>query len=279
MSSEPEKSSNIQINDEIGNNDPFNKMEYNKDDSISISANSQFTTDNSQNNSIRTTRKNKINKIQRSLTSTLFLSNKKTLYIEDEFFPDKEDSSIDLLFFTKQNENQEDNVENKIEIKENKIEVKKIEVKENKKEIKENKGEINGNEIQNNVNNVKIGDLNKNTFEKNIVNYSVNKDIKEKINENDNYKQTYSKNDFKDKPPKVSSLFMHHYGYENKVFFSYSNDTNGIIEESKKIPNIFYNHLLINNENSERYVTTSFNKNCNGKLSTFIFYAPRTIFA
>ena len=91
---------------------------------------------------------------------------------------------------------------------------------------------------------------------------------------NDNYTQAYRRNDFNDRPPKVSTLFIHDYDYENKNIFSHSNDTSGNIKESKKIPNIFFNHLLINKENNERYITTSLNKSNKGKLLTFIFYAP-----
>ena len=69
-------------------------------------------------------------------------------------------------------------------------------------------------------------------------------------------------------------LFKQDYDYENKNIFSHSNDTNGIIKESKKVPVVFYNHLLINNENNERYNATSFNNNNNGKILTFIYYAP-----
>ena len=274
MSSEPEKFSNIQINNEIENK-PNVKMDHMKDE-ISISINSQITNDNSQNNSIRTSRKNKIYQIQRSFTSALLSSNRKSLFIEDEFFPDKEDSAIDLLFFTKKNENQE-NKENRenIEIKEKKNEVNKIEIEENKREVKEE-------EIKKNVNNVKFCCLNKDTYIKkneNIyINKNMHKNIKEKTNKNDNFTQTYNRNDFKDQPLKISSLFLHHYDYENKNIFSYSNNTDGIIEESKKISNAFYNHLLINNEDNKRYITTSLNKNNDGKLSTFIFYAPRNIF-
>ena len=269
MCSAPEEFSNIQINDEIENKSIF-KMDHIKDDSMSISENSQITNDKSQNTS--TTRKIKINEIQRSITSPLLLSNKKTLYIENEFFPEKEDSAFDLLFFTNKNENDEntknnkneENLENKIEVKEN-----KIEVIENKIEIKEEK-------IKVNVNNIQINDVNKNTCLKNYencnVNKSVEKNIKKKIDKNDNYSQTYSRSDFSDRPPKVSKLFIHNYNYENKNIFSHSNNICGNIKESKKIPNIFYNHLLINNENNGRYITTSLNKNNNGKLTTFIFY-------
>ena len=96
-----------------------------------------------------------------------------------------------------------------------------------------------------------------------------------KTNNNDNYTQIYNRNDFVDRPPKISSLFMDNYNYENKNIFSHSNKTGGNIKESKKIPNIFYNHILVNNESNRRYTTISFNKNNHGKLSTILFYTPR----
>ena len=299
MSSAPEEFSNIQINDETENR-PVIKMDYSKNDSISISVNSQITNDNSQNSSVRASRKNKISQIQRSLTSTLLLSNKKTLYIENEFFPEKEDSAFDLLFFSKKNEDEEnkenkeikeDKIENKVEKIENNIEIKENkenkenkeikEVKENNieiKETKENKIEIKKEEIKNNVNNVKISVINNNICLKANENCNINKNtqknIKKNIDKNDNYTQTYSRNDFGEKPPKVSTLFIHDYDYENKNIFSHLNETVGNIIESKKIPNIFYNHLLINKEKNERYITTSLNKNNHGKLLTFLYYAP-----
>ena len=272
MSSEPEKFSNIHINYEIENR-PDNKIDYNKDDSNSTSINSQITNGTSKNNCVRSSRKNKIKNIQRSLTSILLLSNKKNLFIEEEFFPDKEDSAIDLLFFTNKNENQK----NKENDKNKKFKEKKNEITENKIETKEKEDNKNVNNI-NNVNNVKNNNINKNTYLKNSENHSVNKNINKsmikKANKNDNYTQTYSRSDFKDKPPKMSSLFIHDYDYENKNIFSHSNEISGIIKESKKISNVFYNHLLVNKENNEKYITTSLNKNNDGKLSTFIFYAP-----
>ena len=296
MSSAPEEFSNIQINDEMENR-PVIKMDYSKNDSISISVNSQITNDNSQNSSVRASRRNKISQIQRSLTSTLLLSNRKTLYIENEFFPEKEDSAFDLLFFCKKNEDEEnkenkenkeikeektENKDEKIENKENNTENKEIkEIKENNieiKEIKENKIEIKEAEIKNNVNNVKISVVNNNIClkanENCNINKNIQKNIKKNIVKNDNYTQTYSRNDFGEKPPKVSTLFIHDYDYENKNIFSHSNETAGDILESKKIPNIFYNHLLINKDKNERYITTSLNKNNHGKLLTFLYYAP-----
>ena len=263
MGTTPEGFSNIQINDELENK-PNIKISNTKDDSICISENSQITTD-SQNTSIRFPRKNKNIKIKRSLTSILNLNNRKILNIENEFFPEKEDSA-NLLIFTKKNENEENGNENKY----NKIAVAEINI--------ETKGKKN----KKDENNIKIKDVNKDNCLNTIEKYNANKNIQINIKKNTDksgiYTQIYSRNDFCDKPPKVSRLFMDNYDYENKNIFSYSNDTNGIIKESKKIPNVFYNHLLINNENNERYINTSLNKNNNGKLLTFIFYAPRTIF-
>ena len=277
MCSTSEEFLNTKINCEKENKAIF-KMDCTKDDSI-VSVNSQITSDNSRNNSVKILRKNETNKIRRSLTSILFLNNKKILNIKNKFFPEKENSDFDLLIITKKNENNknEENTEKKIEMKEN-----KIEFKENKFEANENKivyKEV----LKNNVNNLKNINVNKNTCIKTNENCNVDKniqkDIKKKNNKNDNYTQTYCRNDFSDRPPKVSRLFMNNYDYENKNIFSHSNDTCANIKESKKIPHIFYDHLLINNENNESYITTSFNKRNHGKLSTFIFYVPRNIFA
>ena len=261
MSTTPEEFSNIQINDELENK-LTTKISNTKDDSICISENSQMTND-SQNTSIRSPRKKKIVKLQRSLTSFLCLNNRKILSIENEFFHEKEDSAS-LLFFTKKNENKE----NRNERKDNKTAIVEINI------------EIKGKKNKKDVNNIKIKDVNKNYYLNTIEKYNENKNIQIKINKktdkNDNYTQIYSRNDFRDRPPKVSRLFMDNYDYENKNIFSYSNDTDGIIKETKKIPNVFYNHLLISNENNKRYIYTSLNKNNNGKLLTFIFYTPRT---
>ena len=278
MCSTPEEFLNTQINYEKENKAVF-KMDYTKDDSI-VSINSQITNDNSRNNSVKILKKNETDKIRRSLTSVLLLNDKKIFNIKNKFFPEKENVDFDLLIFTKKNENKknEENKEKKIEIKKN-----KIELKENKLEVNENKIDNKEDVLKNNVNNLKNINVNKNTCIKTNENCNVDKnvqkDIKKKNNKNDNYTQTYCRNDFSDRPPKVSRLFMNNYDYENKNIYSHSNDTCANIKGSKKISHIFYDHLLINNENNESYITTSFNKRNHGKLSTFIFYTPRNNFA
>ena len=257
MSIVPETLSTIQINNEVEKKTIL-KMDYTKDDSVSISINSQITTDDSTNTSIRPSSKNEINTIQLFFISTsLLLNNNKSSYVEKEFFTDKEDSAFNLLLLRKKKENKK-NEENK-EVKEYKKD--KPEIKKDKIDIKE--------EANNNLNNVNISKVKDVNEYKNMqINIEKNK-IK-----NDNYAQAYRRNDFNERPPKVSTLFMHDYGYEKNNIFSHSNDTSGNIKESKKIPNIFFNHLLINKGNNERYIITSLNKRNNGKLLTFIFYAP-----
>ena len=264
MRSTPEEFSNIEINDEPENKPVIKKANY-KEDSTSISSNSQFTNDNSKINFSKFSRKNEINDIQRSLT-TLFLSNRITLYVEEEFFPDKKDNTFDITPMTKKNENKKNEEDSKI----TQNEKGKIEIKINKITVKE--------DSKNNVNNVKNDVLNKNSCMKNNENYNINKNInKDKLKKNDKndyYTQTYCRNDFNNKSLKIPDLFKQNYDYKNENNFSHSNDTYGIIKEPKKVPNVFYNHLLLNNKNNERFTTISFNKNIKGKVVTFIFYAP-----
>ena len=288
MFSTSEKFQSIKLNNEIVKK-PITKMVCIVDNSFIISVNSQVTNDNSRNTSVKFLRKNPANKIKRSLTSILILRAEGNLYFKNKFFPEKEDKTFNLSAFSKKNENINNREE--IEIKENKeVKDNKIEFKENKTEINQNKYEINQNNFEikeetstKNVNNNRNNDVNKDTCLITCEYYSLNKNIQENINEktykNGDYIQTYCRNDFSDRPPKVSRLFMDNYDYENKNIFSHSNNTGGNIKGSKKIPCVFYHHLLINNENNERYITASLNKRSHGKLSTFIYYTPRIIFA
>ena len=265
----PEEFSKTQTNCEIENK-KMSKTDCFKNDSTCISVNSQITNNNSRSSSVKVLRTNQINKIQHSLTLISFLSDKRILNIKNKFFPEKESSDFDLLILSKENKENE-----KIkEIKENKVI--NIEINENKDKIKEEDSKKNVNNINNNF-------INKNTCLKTNENYNINKniqkDIKKENYKNNNYAQTYTRNDFNDKPPKVSRLFMDIYNYENRNIFSHLNNTCGNIKETKKVPNIFNNHLLINNGDNERYITASLNKRNQGKLSTFIYYAPRTVIA
>ena len=251
MTSTPKETSNMQINDNLENKN-LNKMESFKNDSISISINSQITSYNSQNTLKSSSRKAKINKMQYPLTPPLFLRNKKTISFEYGSSPGKEEGDFYLLFFTKKNENNKRSIKNKENVEDKKRIENKIEIKEKKIEIKK---ELIKNSI-NNVNNRKFSDVNKNmhikTSENNRENINIQKNIKKKTDKNDNYTQIYCRNDFADRPPKIPSLFLKDYDYENKNIFSHSNDTDGFIIESKKISNVFYNHLLINKKNKDR---------------------------
>ena len=271
MCLKPEEYSYTQTISEIENKKII-KTDCFKDDSTCISVNSQITANNSRTSSVKILRKNQINKIQNSFTSISFLSDKRILNLKKKFFPEKESSDFDLLIVSKEKENKEN--EKIKEMKENKVI--NIEIKENKDKIKEE-------DLKKNVNNIKNNFVNRNTCLKTNENYNINKNIQKNIKKgndiNNNYTQTYTRNDFSDKPPKVSRLFMDIYDYESKNIFSHSNGTCGNIKETKKIPNIFYDHLLINNGNKEKYITASLNKRNHGKLSTFIYYAPRTVFA
>ena len=272
MSLTPYDFSKVQTNSQIGNKKVLKTCCF-KDDSTCISINSQIINNNLRSNSVKVLRTNQINKIQHFLTSILFLSEKRILNKKDKFFHEKENGDFDFLIFSKKNKSKE--------------KVKTKEIKENKKikiEINENKNKIKEENSKKNINNVNNKIVNKNICLKTNENYNLNKNIQKDIKKdndknNNNYVQAYTKDDFSDKPPKVSKLFLDIYDYENKNIFSHSNDNCGNIKETKKIPIIFYNHLLINNRNNERYITSSLNKRSHGKLSTFLYYTSRTVFA
>ena len=195
-----EELSNIRMSNEKENKS-ITKIYYNKNDSISISVKSQITIGSSRVISVRPSRKNNINRIQHSLSSTFLLSSKNTLYIKNKLFPNKDNNDFYLLFLTEKNENKVK--EEKKEVKHNK-EAK--EDKENKHEIKENKIDIKEEGIKNNnINNIKANELNKNACLKNVENNSTNKNLKINIDmkrgEKKNYMQIYNRNDLSGRLP------------------------------------------------------------------------------
>ena len=214
----------------------------------------------------------------KSRTSALLISSHKTLYIENEFFNEKEESAFDLFMCPNgQNVNNNSDIKKKNENKPETIEenekaeniIKKEALFKNNDIIKTGKNEIKNDEIEKKIQENKIIENN------NIKNNT--KEIVNKSTKNDNsFKQTFSRSDFKDKPPKVSQLFLHAFDYENINTFSLLNDSIGKINESKKVPIVFYNHLFIHNENNnnKRYVLTSMNKRHNEKALTLLYYAP-----
>ena len=228
-----------------------------------------MTDDNTKNTINQLSRKIETKEIPRSFSSNLIFSRKNILYVEEEFFADKEESALDLIFIPKEDENETPKEETICEKNNEKTEDKKEEIKVEINDEKE-KNEV----IEKNVNNIKV-EKNLNSIKiVNNINIKNNdaKNTKKRID--DVYSQNYSRKDFKDKPPNISSLYLHDYDYENKNIFSYSNETNGNINEEKKVPNIFYNHLLTNKTNGKINITTSMNQRHLEKLVTFVYYMP-----
>ena len=213
----------------------------------------------------------------KSRTSALLISSHKTLYIENEFFNEKEESAFDL-FMCPNGQNVNNNPDIK-KINENKPEA--IEENEKAENIKKKEAEFKNNEIiKTGKNEIENDEKEKKIQENKIIENNNTKNYRKEIvnntTKNDNtFKQTFSRSDFKDKPPKVSKFFLHAFDYENINTFSLLNDSIGKINESKKVPIVFYNHLFIHNENNnKRYVLTSMNKRHNEKALTLLYYAP-----
>lgn len=238
MNSSLEGHLNIQICQRIEN-----KKDESKNDLSSI--NSQITTDNSQNISVNTLRKIKSNGINRSKTQVFFLKNK--LFVKENLLPQKEKNSVELSNFPN---NEKKEIKNKLEINERK----EIGLNNRRNVTKEN------NLIKNdNVSKEKMEEIK-------IRNYVKNEPKKEKKNKmNSVYTQSYNKCDFKEKPPKVPALFDGDFSFSSGPFAG--------INEIKKIPNCFINHLLINDEKT-KYCKISINKRNKGKMATLIYYRP-----
>ena len=260
MASAPEQFSNIQIDDEIENN--TNKLIDNstteKNESISISICSEKTCDISTNDG-KKLRKKFMKTVPNSLSLNILFPIKKELYIEDEFFLSKKESALEIFSIPKkENEKQNEKTKEIVTVKTSN-EDSKNSIIENKK-IKITAEE----ETKNN----KINQ--KNIVKDEITNGNIicdkNKNLKK-----DNYSQIIDMKIFNEKPPKVSRLFLHDYDYQSKNVFSHLNDTVGVVNESKKIANVFYDHLLIKNEKD--YIHVSSNKRNNEKLLTVIYYS------
>ena len=237
-----------------------------------------MTGENTKNTNYETSRKIETREIPRSFSENLIYSRKNTLFIEDEFFADKEESALDIIFFPKDDDEIEEKKEetingknyDKIEDKKKEIKVEMEDEKIKKEEKNEEKKEIKKEERKEVIENVqKIKNVNNINNVNTINNLTI---ISKKKSEE--YSQNYSRKDFKDRPPSISSLFLHEYNYENKNIFSHSNETNGDINEKEMIPNIFYNHLLINKTKGRINVTTSMNQRNLEKLLTVIYYIP-----
>ena len=152
--------------------------------------------------------------------------------------------------------------------------------KENNCSVSKNKSALNlmyfkekNNNSENNKNSKKTNEIDKNI--KNLIDKK--QETKKLIND---YCQTYDRSDFAEQPPSVSVLFLHDYNYKNEKNFVSVNNTVGKISGASKIPNVFYNHLMvtknIKNVNNKEISSccTSVTKRCKEKLLSIIYYSP-----
>ena len=108
------------------------------------------------------------------------------------------------------------------------------------------------------LNLIKIKNINNFYIEKNkyLLLEKKNEEIEEKKN-----KDILKKKLFKSFPPKVSSLFEKVYKFKND-----------------KIPNIFYNHLMLSNKiiknKKSTFICCSATRRIKGKSLTFLYYHP-----
>ena len=78
-------------------------------------------------------------------------------------------------------------------------------------------------------------------------------------------------------PPKLPKLYNSEYKLNNKKSFSKANETLGLLNKDK-IPNVFYNHLMINKKNGlfnkHRCNRILIKKRIKKKLINIIYYSP-----
>jgi len=113
-----------------------------------------------------------------------------------------------------------------------------------------------------------------NKEKKNI--FDNNKNIS--LNQNNNYAQKYKSNYsiLKAYPPNKPSLYNKIYTLSEKDITYFSNRIYFGKINKFKIPNGFYNHLMIKKrENNNFYITSSITKRTKGKLLTYIYYYPK----
>lgn len=237
MSSAPVKKLNIRISKSI--NYISRKLAKNdpiKKDLLSTS-DSQLTNDKTTNSIQGLSPKIPSKKINRSLSSNFL--NKKSLLFEQKLITRKQHSQILLC---------------------------KIENKE------KNKNVINIEKKVKNVSEIKA-EKNINIVIKKNENVTIIKDSKKVCVSK---KEDVGKNDYVVKPPTVPQLYFHDFFHENKNVFSCMNDTFGNLNENKRIPHIFNQHLLLDMKENQKmnYLKLSTNKRTHGKVLTLLYYTP-----
>lgn len=101
---------------------------------------------------------------------------------------------------------------------------------------------------------------------------------KEKNLKTKNMGRNYSIKSLRPFPPKLPEIYNWEYILNNKKLFSKDNETLGLLNKDN-IPNVFYNHLMINKRNSlfhskYRYNRILIKKRNKNKLLNIMYYFP-----
>jgi len=106
------------------------------------------------------------------------------------------------------------------------------------------------------------------------INITNNKNYNNNCVNNNKHKELSNDNILKPLPPTVPELLNNMYILSNKSKFFCSNSTYNS-HKNNKIPNCFYNHLMIRNKNKNKKVFAySIKKRIKAKLLTIILYQP-----
>ncbi len=98
--------------------------------------------------------------------------------------------------------------------------------------------------------------------------------------DNDIYGQDQNSIEYmKECAPKMPDLFNHEYNIYSKDCLLKKNETSSVLKKGI-IPNVFYNHLMINinnkiTNNKCKYISNSITQKNKKKLITIIYYAPK----
>jgi hypothetical protein len=92
------------------------------------------------------------------------------------------------------------------------------------------------------------------------------------------FSQNIDVSSIKGKPPQLPEIFFHDYSFNDKLMLN-SDETFGKLNQGT-IPVVFYNHLMISEENQNfiykknKYFRTSATQRNKNKLLTIIYYSP-----
>lgn len=105
-----------------------------------------------------------------------------------------------------------------------------------------------------------------------------NNEKEKKVKNSDLYGQNYNLEILRENPPRSPDLFYHKYNFTNQKVLSKDNENFNVLNKNN-IPNVFYNHLVINENNIGfnnrcKYKKISITKRNKNRLLTIIYYSP-----